>query len=173
MPGRPGHPLARHASDLLTDLSNANGSAHTLRAYRGDLLQFCAHHDSEVGELTAATVRAYLADIAGLAASSRTSGLRSFCRWAVRHDLLAANPMDRIDNIKVPRSLPRPAAAADVAKVLAVICTRRPRKDIAGGRGIRLVAARPGRQRRRPRSHTPQWTHHPMRRPGAAPGWGC
>ena len=38
--------------------------------------------------------------------------------------------MDRIDNIKVPRSLPRPAAAADVAKVLAVICTRRPRKDI-------------------------------------------
>ena len=71
MPGRPGHLLARHASDSLTDLSNANASAHTLRAYRSDLLQFCAHHDSEVGELTAATVRAYLADIASLAASSR------------------------------------------------------------------------------------------------------
>ena len=70
--GRPGHPLARHASDFLTDLPNANASAHTLRAYRGDLLQFCAHHDSEAGELTAATVRVYLADIAGLAASSRT-----------------------------------------------------------------------------------------------------
>ena len=35
----PGHPLARHVSDFLTDLSNANASAHTLRAYRGDLLQ--------------------------------------------------------------------------------------------------------------------------------------
>ena len=57
MPGRAGHPLARHASDFLTDLSNANASAHRLRAYRGDLLQFCAHHDSEVGELTVATVR--------------------------------------------------------------------------------------------------------------------
>ena len=57
LPGRPGHPLARHASDFLTDLSNANASAHP-PAYRGDLLQFCAHHDSEVGELTAATVRA-------------------------------------------------------------------------------------------------------------------
>ncbi|MET8991937.1 hypothetical protein ABZW49_41360 [Nonomuraea wenchangensis] len=39
--------------------------------------------------------------------------------------------MDRIDTVKVPKSLPRPAAAADVAKVLAVICSRRPRKDLS------------------------------------------
>jgi hypothetical protein len=71
MPGRAGHPLARHASDFLTDLPDANASAHALRADRGDLLQFCAHHDSEAGELTAATARVYLADIAGLGASSR------------------------------------------------------------------------------------------------------
>jgi integrase/recombinase XerD len=71
MPVMPGHPLARHASDFLTDLPNANASAHTLRAYRGDLLQFCARHDSEAGELTAATARADLAGIAGLGASSR------------------------------------------------------------------------------------------------------
>ena len=38
--------------------------------------------------------------------------------------------MDKIDTIKVPRRLPRPAAAADVARVLAVICSRRPRKDL-------------------------------------------
>ena len=52
--------------------------------------------------------------------------MASFCRWAVRHDLLPANPMDKMDTIKVPR----PAAAADVAAVLAVICSRRPRKDL-------------------------------------------
>ena len=38
--------------------------------------------------------------------------------------------MDRIDTVQVPKSLPRPAAAADVAKVLAVICSRRPRKNL-------------------------------------------
>jgi hypothetical protein len=27
------HPLARHLSDFLTDLGNANASAHTIRAY--------------------------------------------------------------------------------------------------------------------------------------------
>ncbi|MEW2508326.1 tyrosine-type recombinase/integrase [Amycolatopsis sp. NPDC047767] len=42
---------------------------------------------------------------------------------------LDANPMDRIDTIKVPKTLPRPAAAKDVHTVLATICTRRPRKD--------------------------------------------
>ncbi|MDP4502655.1 hypothetical protein [Nonomuraea turcica] len=37
--------------------------------------------------------------------------------------------MDRIDTVKVPKSLPRPAAAADVVKVLTAICSRRPRKE--------------------------------------------
>jgi integrase/recombinase XerC/integrase/recombinase XerD len=55
----------------------------------------------------------------------------SFCRWAVRHELLDANPMDRIDTVKVPKRLPRPAAAGDVARVLAAICPHRPRKDVA------------------------------------------
>ena len=39
--------------------------------------------------------------------------------------------MDKIDAIKVPRALPRPAPAADITRVLAAICSRRPRKDVS------------------------------------------
>src|SRR5260370_27281664 len=84
-----------------------------------------ARYDGEIGGLSAGPVRAYLAEIAGLAPATRKrkrAAVASFCRWAVRHDLLTANPMDKIDAIKVPRALPRPAPAAYIAKVLGSIC---------------------------------------------------
>jgi integrase/recombinase XerC/integrase/recombinase XerD len=127
------HPVARNLDDFLTDLASTGASRHTLRAYRGDLLQFAAHYDGQIADLTVVPVRAYLAGIAELTAASRKrkrAAVASFCRWAIRHDLLAANPMDKIDTVKVPRTLPRPAAATDVAMVLDAICSRRPRKDI-------------------------------------------
>ncbi|MFB9531674.1 site-specific integrase [Nonomuraea roseola] len=80
------HPLARHLDDFLTDLANAGASPHTQRAYRGDLLQFAAHHDGEVAELTATPIRAYLAELAELSPASRKrkrASVASFCKWAV------------------------------------------------------------------------------------------
>jgi integrase/recombinase XerC/integrase/recombinase XerD len=64
-------------------------------------------------------VRAYLAETTGLAPATRKrkrAAVASFCRWAVRHELLDANPMDRIDTVKVPKRLPRPATAGDVGE---------------------------------------------------------
>src|ERR1035438_5958097 len=129
----PGHPFARHIDDFLGDLANANRPRNTIRAYRGDLIAFAAHHDGEVGDLAAAPVRAFLGEIAGQAPSTRKrkrAAVASFCKWAVRHELLDASPMDRIDPVEVPRTLPRPAAAGDIAAVLGAICSRRPRKDV-------------------------------------------
>lgn len=84
---------------------------YPVRAYRGDLLAFAGYHDGGPAALTAAPVRAYLADIAALAPATRKrtrAAVSSFCRWAVRHELLDANPMDRIDTVKVPKRLRRP-----------------------------------------------------------------
>jgi integrase/recombinase XerC/integrase/recombinase XerD len=128
----PEHPLARHIDDYLADLANANKPRNTIRAYRGDLIAFTAHHDGDIAALTAAPVRAFLGEITGQAPATRKrkrAAVASFCWWAVRHELLDASPMDRIDTIEVPKTLPRPAAAADVAAVLDAICSRRPRKD--------------------------------------------
>jgi integrase/recombinase XerD len=127
------HPLARHLDDFLIDAKNANASRHTLPAYRGDLLQFTAPCDDDLAHLTADPIRAFLADIGELSPATRKrkrAAVSSFCKWAVRHDLLGANPMDKIAIIKVPETLPRPAKANDVAKVLNSICSRRPRKDV-------------------------------------------
>ena len=44
----PGHPLALHIDDFLTDLANANRPRKTIRAYRGDLTGFADHHDGEI-----------------------------------------------------------------------------------------------------------------------------
>jgi integrase/recombinase XerC/integrase/recombinase XerD len=66
-------------------MANAGASRHTLRAYRGDLLQFAAHHDGEIAGLTVIPVHAYLAGIAELTAASRKrAAVASFCRWAAR-----------------------------------------------------------------------------------------
>src|SRR5215471_640856 len=129
----PGHPLAHHIDDFLTDLANANKPRNTIRAYRGDLIGFAAHHDGDIAGLSAAPVRAFLSEIAGQAPATRKrkrAAVASFCRWAVRHELLDASPIDRIETIEVPRTLPRPAAATDIAAVLSAICSRRPRKEV-------------------------------------------
>ena len=102
----PGHPLARHIDDFLTELANANKPRNTIRAYRGDLTGFAAHHDGDIAALTAAPVRAFLSEIANQAPATRKrkrAAVASFCKWAVRHDLLDASPMDRIDTIEVVR----------------------------------------------------------------------
>lgn len=129
----PGHPLARRIDDFLADLANANKPRNTIRAYRGDLIAFAACYDGDIDAITAAPVRAFLGEIAGQAPSTRKrkrAAVASFCKWAVRHELLDASPMDRIDTVQVPRALPRPAAAADIQAALSAICSRRPRKDV-------------------------------------------
>ncbi|MEU6729334.1 hypothetical protein ABZ917_37005 [Nonomuraea wenchangensis] len=106
------HPLARHLDDFLTDLANACASVHTRRACRGDLIVFAAHHREEIGVLTGADpgLPGRARDLSPASRKRKRAAVASLAKWAVRHDLLATNPMDRIDTAKMPKSLPRPAA---------------------------------------------------------------
>ncbi|MCC3328231.1 tyrosine-type recombinase/integrase [Nocardia abscessus] len=114
-------------------VANANRPASTLRAYRGDLTGFAEHYDGDLAVMGVEPVRAFLSEIADQSPATRKrkrAAVAAFCRWAVRHERLAANPMDRVDTITVPKRLPRPAPAAEVRRVLDGICARRPRKDV-------------------------------------------
>jgi integrase/recombinase XerD len=84
------HPLAAHLDDFLTDLANAGASPHTRRAYRGDLIAFAAHHGEEIGALTAAPIRAYLAELADLSLATRKRKRAAVASFSLRSDQLAA-----------------------------------------------------------------------------------
>ncbi len=74
--------------------------------------------------VTAAVLRSYFATQAHLAPATRArreAALASFLRWAYRYDLIEANPMDRLDRVRLPAPIPRGLAQGQVEAILAVI----------------------------------------------------
>jgi integrase/recombinase XerC len=99
--------------DQYLDLQ-CNRSAHTRRAYLGDLRSLLAFLDErEVGldGLSLPLLRAWLATAAGAGVARttlarRTSAVKAFTAWAVRRGLLAADPAARLQVPKAHRILP-------------------------------------------------------------------
>jgi site-specific recombinase XerD len=76
----------------------------------------------------AAVLRSWSASIADLQQSTRArkqAAVAAFLRWAVRHELIDANPMDRFDRISVPAGVPRPVDPKRIDAVIAVIAKRK------------------------------------------------
>lgn len=108
-------------------------SAHTLRAYRGDLDRFLLFvgrdwlgrdpQTTESSEVDPAAVRAFLGAMGreGLGKKSQGRALaavRGLFRWAVREGLLPASPAAPVRTPKVPQRLPRHLRPAEVEAVL-------------------------------------------------------
>ncbi|MFG1820586.1 tyrosine-type recombinase/integrase [Kribbella sp. NPDC049174] len=118
------HPLAGQVRDFLADQEFAGKAAHTIRAYRGDLAQLAQHLDDDVTGVDAAVLRSWSTSIANLKQSTRArkqAAVAAFLRWAVRHELVEANPMDRFDRVAVPEGIPRPVDPARIDRVIGVI----------------------------------------------------
>jgi len=91
-------------------------SAHTRRAYLGDLRSLFAFIDQRapgrgVQELSLPILRSWLAAGAGAGAARstlarRTSAVKTFTAWAVRRGLLAGDPATRLQVPKAHRTLP-------------------------------------------------------------------
>jgi site-specific recombinase XerD len=109
---------------FLTDLANANHSPHTLRAYAADLSQFIAFCPDSLAALRVETLRAFFATLAPLSPASRArkqASLASFFAWAYRQALIDANPMARIERVKLDPPLTRGVNAEKIEDILAVI----------------------------------------------------
>ena len=91
-----------------------NRSAHTRRAYLGDLRSLWAFLDGRgigVDGLSLPILRSWLAASAGAGAARttlarRTSAVKAFTAWAARRGLLATDPAARLQVPKAHRTLP-------------------------------------------------------------------
>jgi integrase/recombinase XerC len=128
---------------FLRELAAARGaSAHTLRAYSGDLAALLAFLEragiSEARAVNARVLRAFLAELdeQGLARSSiqrRLSAVRSFFKHLVQHGHASAHPAAGLRSARTPRPLPKALALVEIERLLASadVATARGRRDRA------------------------------------------
>jgi len=98
------------ADAYLAELEHADRSAHTLRAYRSELTRLTSFHDGPVADLDVQVLRAFLATRAALSAASRArthAVLAGFLGWCYRHEHIAADPIARIQRVRVAPPAPR------------------------------------------------------------------
>lgn len=101
-------------------------SAHTVRAYSGDVSAFAraVGHNTPVDELDRTRLAEFFEEQRhrGLRSSSlrrRASGLRSFCSFLEHHHMVAASPWPPAGfTFRRVRTLPRPVPAPDLARLM-------------------------------------------------------
>ena len=132
-------PLPEVNSRFLADLQRAECSPHTTRAYRTELNYLVACHTGPVGAISVDVVRAALDRRDGRSPASRArtmAALNSFLTWAVKHDLLDANPLVKLNRVKVPEPGLRGVARDQIDAVLKFI----PRDNLRDQFLFRLLA---------------------------------
>lgn len=101
-------------------------SDNTLASYRRDLESFqlwCQTQGVDVRSVSAASVQAHLATRMqhGLSARSTArflSSLRGFYAYLVREREIASNPLEDVDNPRLPKALPKSLTQQDVEQLL-------------------------------------------------------
>jgi integrase/recombinase XerD len=117
-------PVEALVADYLADLANAGRPATTRRAYASDLAAFTRYYAGPAGGVTAAVLRGFFATLDGLAPTTRArkqASLSSFLTWAYRQEAIAANPMTKLERVRLPDPKPRVVPRATVELVLAQV----------------------------------------------------
>src|SRR5258708_23370619 len=116
--------LEIQVSTFLADLSHANQSRQTRRAYASDLAQLCSFHQGPIQTITADVLRAFFELHAHLRPATRArkqAAVARFLTWAEQQELLEANPMHKIDRVKLDPPQPRGVERSLIERILKAI----------------------------------------------------
>lgn len=96
--------LKSQVSTFLADLAHANYSPLTHRAYASDLAQLCIFHQGPMQTITSEVLRKFFEMHAHLRPATRArkqAVVARFLTWAEQQELLEANPMRKINRVKL------------------------------------------------------------------------
>src|SRR6266849_3742302 len=109
---------------FLRSLRERNVSPHTIKAYSGDLANFCAYSGSRKWrEIDHVTIRGFLSHLyeTGLSKTSVARSLaavRSLYRWLAQEGVVEQNPAALVSTPKLPKKLPRVPTIEEMNAVL-------------------------------------------------------
>ncbi len=113
--------LSRAADQFIATLRARHAPINTVRSYASDLRRFALVAPADLVAIDGAVVRSFLESVDGQSPATRRrwdATLRTFYRWALREGLVAGNPMERVDPVKMISRLPRPLDSGSVTAVL-------------------------------------------------------
>lgn len=116
--------LHRAVQEFLEDLASLHRAPPTCRAYAADLGLLAAWHAGSLQAVTPEMLRRFLAQYTHLSPATRArkeAALARFFRWAYQREWLTANPMDRVERVKLDPPAPRGIKRKQAEAILATI----------------------------------------------------